>query len=326
MAKFYKAIDKFLRNPFVEGFNSIITVVLLSIVWRFTYLLPFKEEEWEYAKLGNELMHYFLSLLTIYIVIVRVWRFIVSRKNWRKHRLTKNFEEMTKRYELALNKIGTNLIDEDKIKYSFEKVTQANLNIAIDLAHKAWDYNEKGECIRDKSFREKYFKTLFDSNNEIFYLIKKSDKNIGYSSVIPMSNGNHFAGLKDQYELTGDDISTPNQSSLIYLQAIYIDDAWRNRPLEYATAIICMLSQVSRNIADGNDITLYAEQFTLDGEKLLNKMGFRNTLRSSKNQFPKPIWDFYLAWKDSELEDVPDNSEITIGAIRKLQELKKTNL
>jgi hypothetical protein len=309
MKKIINKIDRFLRNPIVEVINALLMCVLIISLWKYIPITTF-------------IGHILLAIFSVYVIVVRIWRIQLSRNNWKKHKMSKNFEQITARFKTAIGFIEKELIDENNIKYGYRVANKMDIEDIINLAHHAWDYDESRKQIRNIEERRKYILNLYNINSNIFSVIRKEEENIGYVSVIPMKRMEHFTGFMDQYELTKEDIST-GQSDLIYLQAIFVKDTYRNNKLEYATALICLFEQIAKNLNKDKTSLLYAEQFTVDGEKLLLKWGFQRLLRKSKGAHPKPIWSLSMNINHiPENFDRIENAKITVQAINKIYLLK----
>lgn len=309
--KFIGYIGSYLENTYVELLNGIILLVLYvptllvgDKVVGYTAFSVYKVV-WNVA---------FISL-----IVYRSFHVLKKYRLARKAARSGTFWGATKRYHATIAKIDEDLKDTNGDNLTDESPSTKNkLESVARMAHEAWDFENNVEQLSlDK--RREYMTRLYSLNDQAFSLLMKATTEIGYISVLPMSNANHFAGLKSQYDFDETDISkTP--TNLVYIQAVYKRPTYRDDGLYYDLLIQSLLKKISQCIADSHRAILYAEQFTLDGEWLLRKMGFRRTQRVSAGK-EKPIWELSLNM-ESQMDEwkVNNNACLTIGAIRKLRQ------
>lgn len=302
------SIDALLKNKFIEGLSALATIVLVVLVYLFG-------KHSEIFESSYHMLHVVLALLFIYTVIVSVHRFYAVLKRQEREKSFLGFSGMTKRYKCALGATGREIKDDNGIPYLDKKVSADDLKEIVYFAHHAWDYNDKREKLRSIEWRKSYIERLFGINQDVFRLLMMNNELIGYVSIIPMKSAEHFAGLKSQYDFDASDVSADKRSMLVYIQAIWVRDDSRDKKPAYELAVSTLIRQIGAAVSPG--ATLYAEQFTASGEKLLSKMGFTKTTRLSKGGHS--YWE--LPTDVSRLsEGFPrrSNAEMTINAINKI--------
>lgn len=122
--------------------------------------------------------------------------------------------------------------------------------------------------------RKALYQKWFQRNKRAFIIIERLGVPIGYLCILPMNERAHREGEVSQYNLERRYMSgTDRKSKLIYLQAIFVKWGYR-KSQDVKSLLMDVLITVIARSSESLSTTLYAEEFTKEGRKVLHRLGF----------------------------------------------------